>query len=64
MNASLTQSTPASHALGDVPGVDRLLGRTQDDLVEAMTWLAWYAPGTFTAVMDYMDCCNGELIRS
>jgi hypothetical protein len=23
-----------------------------------MTWLAWYAPGTFTAVMDYMDCCD------
>jgi hypothetical protein len=26
-----------------------------------MTWLAWYAPGTFTAVMDYMDYVNGEL---
>ena len=27
-----------------------------------MTWLAWYAPGTYTAVMDYMDYCNGEPI--
>ena len=29
-----------------------------------MTWLAWYAPGIFTAVMDYMDTINGELIPS
>jgi hypothetical protein len=27
-----------------------------------MTWLAWYAPGTFTAVMDYMDTVDGELV--
>jgi galactokinase len=27
-----------------------------------MTWLAWYAPGTFTAVMDYMDYIDGELV--
>jgi hypothetical protein len=26
-----------------------------------MTWLAWYAPGTFTAVMDYLDHVDGEL---
>jgi len=25
-----------------------------------MTWLAWYASGTFQAVMDYMDTVNGE----
>jgi hypothetical protein len=25
-----------------------------------MTWFAWYAPGIFTAVMDYMDHCDGE----
>jgi hypothetical protein len=29
-----------------------------------MTWLAWYAPGTFTAVMDYMDTVDGEPILS
>jgi hypothetical protein len=46
----------------EVPGTDRLLGRTKDELADAMTWLAWYAPGTYTAVMDYMDCCDGEPI--
>jgi len=25
-----------------------------------MTWLSWYAPGSFQAVMDYMDTVNGE----
>lgn len=26
--------------------------------------LAWYAPGTFTAVLDYMDTVNGEPVPS
>ena len=47
--------------MGAIPGTDRLLGRTQAELADAMTWLAWYASGTFTAVMDYMDYANGEL---
>jgi hypothetical protein len=25
-----------------------------------MTWLAWYASGVYTAVMDYLDHVNGE----
>jgi hypothetical protein len=58
---SVSHSTPAAHALGAVPGADRLLGRTQAELADAMTWLAWYAPGVYTAVMDYMDHVNGEL---
>lgn len=62
MNASMTHPAPAAHPLGEVPGADRLLGRTRTELAEAMTWLAWYAPGTFTAVLDYMDTINGELI--
>jgi hypothetical protein len=52
----------AAHLTGEVPGTDRLRGRTRDELFDAMTWLAWYAPGTYTAVMDYMDCCDGEPI--
>lgn len=60
MNASMTQSAPAAHLIGEVPGRDRILGRSRDDLADAMTWLAWYAPGTFTAVMDYMDTVDGE----
>jgi hypothetical protein len=47
--------------MGAIPGTDRLLGRTQAELVDAMTWLAWYAPGVYTAVMDYTDHVNGEL---
>jgi hypothetical protein len=26
-----------------------------------MTWLAWYAPGVYNAVLDYMDHVDGEL---
>ena len=43
------------HLISEVPGKDRILGRSQAELADAMTWLAWYAPGTFQAVMDYMD---------
>ena len=62
MNTSLTHPAPAAHLLPEVPGRDRLRSRTHTELTEAMTWLAWYAPGTFTAVMDYMDTVNGEPI--
>ena len=61
MNASVTYPTPAAPVTGEVLGADRLRGRTQDELGDAMTWLAWYAPGTFTAVTDYMDHVDGEL---
>ena len=64
MNTSLTHPAPAAHLLPEVLGQDRLRGRTRTELAEAMTWLAWYAPGTFTAVLDYMDTINGELIPS
>ena len=62
MNTSISRSAKAAHVIGEVPGADRLLGRTRDELADAMTWLAWYAQGTFTAVMDYLDYCNGEPI--
>ena len=63
MNPSMTHPAPAAHLLSEfseVPGKDRILGRTQANLADAMTFLAWYAPGTFTAVMDYMDTVDGE----
>jgi len=62
VNASVTYPARAVHVMGEVPGTDRLRGRTQDELGDAMTWLAWYAPGIFTAVMDYMDHCDGEAL--
>jgi hypothetical protein len=62
VNTSISRPAQAVRLIDKVPGADRLLGRTRDDLADAMTWLAWYAPGTYTAVMDYMDYCNGEPI--
>jgi hypothetical protein len=62
MNASMTHPAPAPHLIPEVPGLDRILGRSRDELADAMTWLAWYAPGTFRAVIDYMDTIDGELI--
>ena len=61
MTASVSHPAPPPHALGEVVGADRLLGRTQAELADAMTWLAWYAPGVYNAVMDYTDHVNGEL---
>ena len=60
MPTSVSHPAPAAHPLGDVPGADRLLGRTQAELADAMTWLAWYASGVYTTVMDYLDHVNGE----
>lgn len=60
MTTSVSHPAPAPHPLAEVPGTGRLLGRTQADLADAMTFLAWYAPGTYTAVLDYMDHCDGE----
>lgn len=60
MNASMTR--PAAQPVREVPGMDRIRGRSRDELADAMTFLAWYAPGTFRAVMDYMDTIDGELI--
>jgi hypothetical protein len=60
VNASVSYPALAPHVISEVPGTDRLLGRTRGELADAMTWLAWYAPGTYTAVLDYMDSCDGE----
>lgn len=62
MNASMTHSAPAAHLIPEVPGMDRIRGRSRSELADAMTFLAWYAPGIFQAVMDYMDTVDGELI--
>lgn len=62
MSTSVSHPAPAAHPHDEVPGVDRLLGRTRAELVDAMSWLAWYAPGVYNAVMDYTDHVNGELI--
>ena len=40
---------------GDSPDEARLRGLTHEQLADRLTWLAWYQPGVFNAVMDYMD---------
>lgn len=62
MNGIMTQTDPVAHPIGEVRGMDRILGRSHTELAEALTWCAWYAPGIFQAVMDYMDTVNGEFI--
>lgn len=62
MNASMTQNAPAVHPVPEVPGMDRIRGRSHSELADAVEFLAWYAPGIFRAVMDYMDTVDGELI--
>jgi hypothetical protein len=69
MNASVTHLAPAVYGNAELPtlevaGTGRLHGRTRDELFDALTFAAWYAPGVFTAVMDYMDCVDGELSMS
>src|SRR5271170_4621508 len=39
----------------DSPDEARLRGLTHQQLADRLTWLAWYQPGIFTAVMDYME---------
>jgi hypothetical protein len=39
----------------DSPDEARLRGLTHQQLADRLTWLAWYQPGIFSAVMDYMD---------
>jgi hypothetical protein len=62
VKTSISRIPQAAHVFGEVQGADRLRGRTADELTDAMTWLAWYAQGTYTAVMDYLDFCNGDPI--
>lgn len=63
MKASMTHPAPAAHFIREVPGTERIRGRSRDELADAVTFLAWYAPGVFTAVMDYMDTVDGEPVR-
>ena len=39
----------------DDPCEAQLRGLSHQQLTDRLTWLAWYKPGIFTAVMDYMQ---------
>ena len=55
MHSSVPQPAPVTHEFGDTPPEDRLRGLDRQQLADRLTWLSWWAPGTFTAVMDYME---------
>jgi hypothetical protein len=64
MTISLSNPTPSPRPVDgfdeypydeDTPDELRLRGLTHQQLADRLTWLAWYQPGIFTAVMDYMD---------
>jgi hypothetical protein len=42
----------------DHPSEVRLRGLSHEQLADRLRWLSWYQPGTFAAVMDYMDFCD------
>jgi hypothetical protein len=39
----------------DNPYEARVRGLSHQQLADRLNWLAWYQPGIFTAVMDYME---------
>jgi hypothetical protein len=64
MTISLSNPSPSARPVDrfdedpfdeDTPDEARLRGLTNQQLGDRLTWLAWYQPGIFTAVMDYMD---------
>jgi hypothetical protein len=58
MEASLSHLTPFAHPRDDFADAlydEWLRGLTYDQLADRLRWLSWYAPGVFTAVMDFME---------
>ena len=50
----MTTSLSARHHQ-DNPCEARLRGLSHQQLADRLTWLSWYQPGIFTALMDYME---------
>jgi hypothetical protein len=58
MEASLSHLTPSAHPHDDFADAlydEWLRGLTYDQLADRLRWLSWYAPGIFTAVVDFME---------
>jgi hypothetical protein len=55
MHSSVPQLSPVTHEFGDGPAEERLRDLDRQQLADRLTWLSWWAPGTFQAVMDYMQ---------
>jgi len=68
MHSSVPQPRPLTHEFSDSQAEERLRGLTRQQLADRLTWLSWWAPGTFNVVMDYMEftdnlAADGELDR-
>jgi hypothetical protein len=58
MQASLSHPASSAHpgvGFDETPYDERLRGLAHDQLEDRLRWLSWWAPGVFTAVMDYAD---------
>jgi hypothetical protein len=64
MTTSLSNHSPSARPVdrfhedpfdADTPDEARLRGLSRQQLADRLAWLAWYQPGIFTAVMDYME---------
>ena len=55
MHKSVPQPCPGTHQVADNHAEGRLRGLDRQQLADRLTWLSWWAPGTFAAVMDYMQ---------
>lgn len=55
MSSSVSHPDPVVHDFGDSQEDERLRGLTRQQLADRLTWLSWWSPGTFQAVMDYME---------
>jgi hypothetical protein len=55
MHSSVPQPCPVTREFGDISADERLRGLDRQQLADRLTWLSWWSPGTFTAVMDYMQ---------
>ena len=55
MSSSVSHPDPVMHDFGDNPEDEQLRGLTQQQLADRLTWLSWWSPGAFQAVMDYME---------
>jgi hypothetical protein len=67
MTTSLSNHAPSARPVDaleenpqdeDNPYEARLRGLSHQQLADRLKWLAWYQPGVFTAVMDYVGFCE------
>ena len=55
MSSSVSHPGPVMHDFGDSPEDEWLRGLNRQQLADRLTWLSWWSPGAFQAVMDYME---------